>query len=492
MQTKIKDNTLGYLLSEIMQYGTNDERAVMKRVLECFRKARKGLTSTESKEKGLNVYSKRGISFTELLEEAKIRNLIASELVVQDNEEKVTVLKRTKEGGDFLRKFYTDNYSFDFMEFNEKVTALFRNQGELELDPKQIEYLYWRGDYPVSKMEETYLNDPYDSEYENEIVEFHEYLSGIKIENLKDDEYIFHFAPKLFLPDKWFYAPVKLEIEGIEIPKALVINRPYPNQRYVVAGFDKDNGIISHGFYWVKNKEELLNKPIEITLNWYVGKRKKITHKINLAFQFGEHKGKLFSNDQSLTRNTKLEQFEIKTDISKVDVYEDEFSFYDQATLTNIPIKKHSYFSADYNMDRWESRKRKEAIKQNNITEVFYNILSSAELNWEEHNKLIIKELMNKGESNFSNHGGDYGECLSIDYKKDISEEIDENWLFDKVIEFAKKYNITEFEMWKKYGEGGLYDIGFGIYLEDSLDNPTIKLREVYLGSLEDWNLSWD
>lgn len=46
--------------------------------------------------------------------------------------------------------------------------------------------------------------------------------------------------------------------------------------------------------------------------------------------------------------------------------------------------------------------------------------------------------------------------------------------------------------MWKKYGEDALYEIGFGVYLEGSLVNPTIKLREVYLGSLEDWNLSWD
>ncbi|OUB46656.1 hypothetical protein BK741_18225 [Bacillus thuringiensis serovar iberica] len=143
-------------------------------------------------------------------------------------------------------------------------------------------------------------------------------------------------------------------------------------------------------------------------------------------------------------------------------------------------------------MDRWETRKRKEAIKQNKVTEVHYNILSSAGLNWEDENIAIIEEFMKKGDANFKDHGGDYGACFDVTYKHNINKEIDEEWLFEKVIEFAKKYKITEFEMWKKYGEGGPYEIGFGIYLEGSLENPTIKLREVYLGSLEDWNLSWD
>ncbi|MEB9380248.1 DUF5514 family protein [Bacillus cereus] len=492
MNTKIQDKTLGYLLNEITEHGTNTEQAVMERVLGCFRKLRKGLTNMEIKEKGLNVYSKRGVSFVELVKEGTNRNLISSEIVVRGEGGKIKELKRTKEGIDFLRKFYTDNYSVNFMEFNKQVNALFKKHGELVLDPKQIEYLYWRGDHPVSKIEKTYINNPYDSEHENEVVEFHEYLSGIKNENLKDDEFIFHFAPKLFLPEEWFHAPVRLEIEGITIQNTVVLNRPYPNKRYVVAGFEKDNGIISHGFYWIKNKEELINNCVQIKLNWFVGKRKKITHKIDLRFQFGEHNGKLFSNDQSLRRNTKLKQFEIKTDISKVDLYEDEFLFCDQADLTHFPMEKHSYFAADYNMGRWESRKRKEMLKQNNINEVYYNILSSAKLNWEDKNKELIEEFMKKGDANFKNHGGDYGACFDVNFSHHISKEIDEDWLFDKVIEFAKKYKITEFEMWKKYGKGDLYEIGFGIYLEASLDNPTIKLREVYLGSLADWNLSWD
>ncbi|MEK4593622.1 MULTISPECIES: DUF5514 family protein [unclassified Bacillus (in: firmicutes)] len=491
MQKVIKNNTLGYLLNQIMERGINTEEVVMERVLGCFRKLRKGLTNIEIKEKGLNVYSKRGISFVELVQEGINQNLISCIVAWEDGKE-IKELKRTKEGTDFLRKFYTNNYSVGFIEFNKQVNALFKEYGELELDPIQIEYLYWRGDHPISEIEKTYINNPYNSEYENKIVEFHEYLSEIKSENLKDDEFIFHFSPKLFLPETWFHAPVRLEIKGLEIQNTIVLNRPYPNKRYVVAGVEKDNGIISHGFYWVKNKKELINNHIEVKLNWFVGKRKKITHKIDLSFQFGEHKGKLFSNDQCLSRNTKLKQFEIKTDLSKVDVYEDEFLLYDKADLTHFPMEKHSYFAADYNMDRWESRKRREAIKQNNVTEVYYTILSSAGLNWEDENIAIIEEFMKKKDANFKDHGGDYGACFDVTYKHHISKEIDEEWLFEKVIEFAKKYKITEFEMWKKYGEDALYEIGFGVYLEGSLVNPTIKLREVYLGSLEDWNLSWD
>ncbi|MEB9507588.1 DUF5514 family protein [Bacillus anthracis] len=493
MMKTIHNNTIGYLLHEIikLRWENVEEGKVMDHVLEVFRKKRKGLTSVEIKERGLNVYSKRGISFFELVKIAEERGLITREINVREDEREIVILKGTKKGKDFLRRFYTDNYSNEFIEFNNQVSVLFEKYGELELAPNQIEYLFWRGDYPVSEIERTYLNNQYDKEHENHVVEFHEYLSGIKVENLKDDEFVFHFSPKLFLPDDWFYAPVSLEIEGVEIVKPLVLNRPYPNHRYIVAGFDKDNGIVSHGFYWIKSKEELLNNPVEITLNWLVG-NKKITHKIDLEFQFGKHNGKLFSNAQSLTRNTKLKQFEIKTDISKVDIHEDKFMFYDQEVLTNFPVEKHSYFDADRNMDRWESKKRKERVKQKKITEVYYNIISSAKLNWEENNQKIIKEYMRKGEENFCDHGGDYGVCLSIDYKKDISAEVNEDWIIDTILELAKRYKITEFELWKKYGWDDIYEIGLGIYLEGPLDSPTIKIREVYLGWLEDWNFFWD
>ncbi|MDO6631841.1 hypothetical protein [Bacillus thuringiensis] len=144
MNTKIQDKTLGYLLNEIIRHGINTEEVVKERVLACFRKQRKGLTNMEIKENGLNVYSKRGISFVELIKEGANRNLISS-IVAREDGKEIKEFKLTKEGSDFLSKFYTDNYSVDFMEFNKQVNTLFKKYGELELDPKQIEYLYWRG-----------------------------------------------------------------------------------------------------------------------------------------------------------------------------------------------------------------------------------------------------------------------------------------------------------------------------------------------------------
>lgn len=122
---------------------------------------------------------------------------------------------------------------------------------------------------------------------------------------------------------------------------------------------------------------------------------------------------------------------------------------------------------------------------------IYYSIVSTVRFSRNEENRRLIEEYIQKGETHFITREDDYGDCFEVDLVKEMAEEVTENWLLETVIDFAKKYKITEFELWKKHEGVSTYDKGFGIVIEGSIDNPIIKFKEVYSGSLEDWDLTW-
>ncbi|TXR91720.1 hypothetical protein DN390_28805 [Bacillus sp. SH7-1] len=124
-------------------------------------------------------------------------------------------------------------------------------------------------------------------------------------------------------------------------------------------------------------------------------------------------------------------------------------------------------------------------------SKVYYSIVSTVRFSRNEENRRLIEEYIQKGETHFITREDDYGDCFEVDLVKEMAEEVTENWMLETVIDFAKKYKITEFELWKKHEGVSTYDKGFGIVIEGSMDNPIIKFKEVYSGSLEDWDLSW-
>ncbi|HFJ9306745.1 TPA: DUF5514 family protein [Bacillus cereus] len=124
-------------------------------------------------------------------------------------------------------------------------------------------------------------------------------------------------------------------------------------------------------------------------------------------------------------------------------------------------------------------------------SKVYYSIVSTVRFSRNEENRRLIEEYIQKGETHFITREDDYGDCFEVDLVKEMAEEVTENWILETVIDFAKKYKITEFELWKKHEGISTYDKGFGIVIEGSMDNPIIKFKEVYSGSLEDWDLSW-
>lgn len=82
---------------------------------------------------------------------------------------------------------------------------------------------------------------------------------------------------------------------------------------------------------------------------------------------------------------------------------------------------------------------------------IYYSIVSSVRFSRNEENRRLIEEYIQKSETHFLTREDDYGDCFEVDLTKEMAEEETENWLLETVIDFAKKYKITEFELWKKH-----------------------------------------
>ncbi|PEF45142.1 hypothetical protein CON22_17815 [Bacillus cereus] len=122
---------------------------------------------------------------------------------------------------------------------------------------------------------------------------------------------------------------------------------------------------------------------------------------------------------------------------------------------------------------------------------VYYSIVSSVRFSRNEENRRLIEGYIRKGEPHFLTREDDYGDCFEVDFERVITEEVNENWILETTIDIAKKYKITEFELWKKHEGDSTYDIGFGIVIEGVMENPIVKFKETYSGSLDDWDLTW-
>ncbi|PGZ34558.1 hypothetical protein COE50_06090 [Bacillus anthracis] len=123
--------------------------------------------------------------------------------------------------------------------------------------------------------------------------------------------------------------------------------------------------------------------------------------------------------------------------------------------------------------------------------EIHYSIVSSVRFTRCEKNRKIIEENFEKGETNFVRREDGYGDCFEMDLVKRSPDDANEDWLLDQVISLAKRYKITEFELWKKNEEDAIYEKGIGIEIIPSIDILGVKYKESYSGSLSDWNFSW-
>lgn len=274
----------------------------------------------------------------------------------------------SREGTDFLTRFYTNDFSCEYMQFEKEINQLMREHEELELVQLQLASLFWHGQ-TVKSVYDSYT----DSTVQKESAAYHNYLLEMNGVKDKKDQYIFHFMPKLFLPIEWISTEVKnivLQIEGIKTPSEMILTKPYPNTRYVVAGRKFGREKTSAGFYPIIAAKEDFPEELDITLRWSIGEYTHIVHKLRINFAFDDHAGSFFSTEQRLSRQSKLDEFSITTFFEDdIELYgdrdysyqikePDEIVIEENVKLTHFPIKLHSAFHADSHFNKWREKSR--------------------------------------------------------------------------------------------------------------------------------------
>ncbi|MGG1021158.1 hypothetical protein ABE151_17525 [Bacillus paralicheniformis] len=374
------DKPLAHLLDRLSFRRTPiEEEHLMKEVLrDCKierKKLRKDLAQGKDhyknaiKEKGINIFEKQGIRVSELLNEAISMNLV--EVHISDYGERKVLI--SGEGRDFLTHIYTNDFSDEYLQFEKEVNRKMKDAGELELRESQLASLFWYG-WNVKDVCDHYLEK---DTFQKEMEEYHKYL--LKLYGVKDLEgkYVFHFIPNLFLPVHLFKIRaenVTLNIEGVKMPSGLILTKPYPNKRYVVAGMKFDKEKTSAGFYPIIAADEEFPRKLDITLRWSIEEQIQIIHELSIQFLFDDHAGNFFSSEQHLSRESKLDEFSLTTFVDedfepwgdRNELWGDRnYSFHynnpdeivikENVTLSHFPIKLHSSFFGDYHFDKWRN-----------------------------------------------------------------------------------------------------------------------------------------
>lgn len=321
------------------------KKEMFERLLNHYKMIRKekGLNNIEANAQHLNVYEKRGITVSSILE-----YLLNKQWVVELEDE---ALRLTEEGRAFLETIYTNNNSPEYLEFKECVSRTAAEYNEPTLEEQQIMKLFWRN-WSLDLVEECYFKMPTNIDIGHN--SFQE-ATGITI---PEDSMVLHIRPTLFLDWEDYDKDIHLTINGIDGPE-IEFKRPYPNKRYVIAKLKGINGekLSEFGFYALIQPKKDFPEEKTITYRWQVGD-KSILHHIHLKFQ--SEFGNIYSTSQRTSRSSSIPTQLVRTctGIEDVTKYCEEYqrdikvvfaldsnmmTIHEKITLTSIPLHLH-YF----------------------------------------------------------------------------------------------------------------------------------------------------
>lgn len=327
-------------------------------ILHSAKSNRKGLTKDEIIEKGLNIYLKTGISIDSLLE------IIINEEYVEVKQDAETEICLTLKGLKTLMELYTNNYCEEFLNFQKEVNAVTEKRNETNFDPVHIAAMYYHKDR-FTDIEKLYFKE---QTLQEETQAYHNYLLSIYGLQPSENEILFHMIPKIFLPIEDMSEDIELTIEGLDLLEPMILSRPYPNQRYVVAGIKRGREKITTGFYPIIATKEDFPKEKDIRYHWKLGNGKEFIHDIHIAFQID--RGNLFSTEQSLSRSNCLPYFRVCTfyedvpligENRRIEYHEKNENFIhmkETITLTSFPTHLHSCFYADSSFEKWRDKRK--------------------------------------------------------------------------------------------------------------------------------------
>lgn len=334
-----------YALGDVSSGVIRNVKDLKESVLKEFKRLRKGLSNEQIKEKGYDVYEKRGITFDSIFK--KITEL---EHVTITNDR----ISLTSKGKEFLMNVYTNNYSEAYLAYRKALHDSTEKRDEPIFNEMHIASCFWHG-YSVESLEETYYNN----DLQEVVTNYHKWSLELLNKKVSDEDYILHINPTLYVDEEDFYddVDVHLTVTGIDgMPENFCLNRPHPNQRYVVSGIKPERKWYLVGLYPLIGPKEKFKEKVTINLIWNIGnerEKKVIIHKLNLSFKF--ETGRFFSTEQSIRRSNEMLNLKIRTNVEKAELLDKNrnkkinienngkfIEIEEDITLTSFPMHLHS------------------------------------------------------------------------------------------------------------------------------------------------------
>ncbi len=316
---------------------------------------------------GLNIFKdKKNQRITDLIEEA----LQKSYLSIVGWKGKERIFTMTEEGVLELTIYWTDGFSEKYKKFAKEVNELFEDAKVAAPPTISIMKLYKSG-CSIEKVLSDIIQKDDDKGSRSRDYHLHLLKEFAGITEISEESYIFHIAPKLYVPCELQGKKVTLDIHGIEAPNNLVISCPFPNKSYYVAGIKNGRKKSAFGFYPIIASKEAFPKEIDIHLRWRIEEELLLDHLIHIEFDFMNHKGNLFSSDQRFSRSVKMNEFSLVSSAINSDIFSknrnmdvevkdifNHFEIRENIRLSNFSMALHSLSWAGSHYAKWNDEQR--------------------------------------------------------------------------------------------------------------------------------------
>ena len=304
------DKVAFLFLDRNYMWSNSTYKDVKKRYLERCKENRKELGLEKAIEEGWGLYDKKNPTFDSVLQTCIDAGYVE---FTWDNRfyEPIKNGKVTPQGYNYLYTIYTNNNSQEFKKYVAEINKEMKNLNYIPYDRFYLAREYWKGT-SIKELIEAYSksycwnNTFRDSQYHLEVLK----LNGL---TLKDEEYLFHLKPKLFLPRELVGESVELEIVGLSVPQNFTLTQPYPNRRYHVGGLKIGRKSTHAGFYPLHFKPNEIPENLSFELRWTIGGEYQIHHQVKVQF-IDKGYGRLFTSSQLLSKgNLDIPTFDLIT-----------------------------------------------------------------------------------------------------------------------------------------------------------------------------------
>jgi hypothetical protein len=345
------EKKLELLLYMLSLHGRSTSKFLSEVVLRHCKSDRKGLSPEVVKAKGLDIYPNRDTSIDDLISYAINNGLIDLVKGARGDD----YIDFTDKGLEYTKAFLTNNFCSAYIAYEKQLNEGLKGY-RLPLESLQIMKLFW-SKVEVGDAINTYLKP---NAVFQDVKAYTEQLFRDRLAIDVDNKVVFNLFPKLFVPIDMIDKKVNLTIEGVDTPINMVVNKPYPNKRYFVAGMKIDKSHTASGIYPIVETKDSFPKHLKIKLIWEIQDVLTVIHYLDLTFAFTGDIGNMFCTEQHFNQCCFINSFDLTTYVeNEKEFYRDRTIEYEtehsnktitiseKATLNNAPIEYFHHYMFD-------------------------------------------------------------------------------------------------------------------------------------------------